>query len=107
MAIDEQFTQWATLFFRSFRQNEVAAGLIETPASLTPGIQYVGVTPAASELLRSVDAGGVPAFVTSSLRRIAEDNGIDITSQWSPNQIVAAIRGKASIAESEPAATAK
>ncbi|MCX7168852.1 MAG: hypothetical protein NTY41_00795 [Proteobacteria bacterium] len=101
METDDQFAQWATLFIRGLHENETDAGVTEPQARTTPGVQYVGVTHAAGELLRSVDAGGVPAFVTSSLKQIAADNGIAVTLQWTPNEIVEAIREKASIDASE------
>ena len=56
---------------------------------------YIGITQAASELLQSIDAGGVPAFVTSSLIEIANENDITVPDHWTPNEIVAAIRAKA------------
>lgn len=100
MGIDDHFSTWAALFIRSCNDSELGTA----PAPTTPGIQYVGVTPAACELLRTVDAGGVPTFVTNNLKQIAADNGIDVTIQWSPNEIVEAIREKASIEESAPPA---
>ncbi|MBI5922684.1 MAG: hypothetical protein HY847_13705 [Betaproteobacteria bacterium] len=84
-----QFAQWVALLVNKFRE------------SRTPGIQYTGVTPAACELLRAVDAGGVPAFVTKNLVQIAKNNGIEADSRWTPNEIVGAIRGKAGIDASE------
>ncbi len=70
--------------------------LFRQPAPGVSGIQYTGVTPAACELLRAVDAGGVPGFVTNNLKQIARDNGVEVQIHWTPNEIVAAIRGKAS-----------
>jgi len=80
-----QFAQWIALFVNKCR------------AGKTPGIQYTGVTPAAGELLRSVDAGGVPAFATKSLLEIAKNNGIEVDSRWTPNEIVEAIRSVAGV----------
>jgi hypothetical protein len=65
------------------------------------GTRYEGITPAAGDLLRSVDAGGVPAFVTGNLRQIASDNGIEVGPGWTPNEIVDAIRAKVRDAEPE------
>jgi hypothetical protein len=87
---DEKLAKWAALFVDAYRQGDAGTGL--TGQS---GIQYSGVTQAACELLHAVDAGGVPAFVTAALRQIAEDNGIEITVEWTPNQIVESIRSKA------------
>lgn len=82
------------MFGRWFRK--VAAAPVGHPVSGSAGVQYTGVTPAACELLRAVDAGGVPGFVTKSLKQIARDNGIEVQIEWTPNEIVDAIRGKAS-----------
>lgn len=98
MQTDDQFEQWAALFLSGYAEREAGSG--GQPAAAGAGIQYFGITHSACELLRSVDAGGIPAFVTSSLIQIATDNGIAVTSQWSPNEIVDAIRRKA--ASSEP-----
>jgi len=94
---DDQFAQWAALFASSYGEN--AAHLVGHQVPIAPGVQYVGVTPAACQLLRAVDAGGVPAFVTKQLKQIAKDNGIDVTVDWTPNEIVEEIRKKASEAE--------
>lgn len=67
------------------------------PATPEPG--YEGISAAAGDLLRSVDAGGIPTFVTGNLRQIASDNGIEVGPGWTPNEIVAAIRAKVRDAE--------
>lgn len=54
-----------------------------------------GVTSEAQQLLASVDAGGVPVIVTNNLRRIAAENGVEVTSGMRPNDVVAALRQKA------------
>lgn len=83
-----QFAQWVALFINKCREGN------------TPGIRYTGVTPAACELLRVVDAGGVPAFVTKNLVQIARNNGIAVDTGWTPNEIVGAIRARAGIDDS-------
>ena len=102
MAIDDQFAQWAAAFIRGFRES--GTGLPDHSPHITPGIQYTGVTPAAGELLRAVDAGGVPAFVTSQLKLIAAENGIEVASHSTPNEIVQAIRQKATVGDSASSA---
>ena len=41
---------------------------------------------------RQVDDGGVPLYVTDHLKQIAEDNGIEVSEQDTPNSIVEALR---------------
>jgi hypothetical protein len=87
MSTDDQFAQWAALFVQS-------VSAVEEPPSASPVVPYKGITTAASALLRDIDAGGVPAFVTSNLKQIAKENGIDAGNAWTPNEIIAAIRAK-------------
>jgi hypothetical protein len=87
---DDQLAQWAGLFLARYSEE---TGADQTESDVV-GILYHGITPLASELLHSVDTGGVPAFVTSSLKQIALENGIVITDQSTPNQIIEAIRSK-------------
>lgn len=105
MESDDQFAQWAARFISWY--GDKASGRVGHPAPITApitsGVQYCGITPAACELLRAVDAGGVPAFVTNNLKQIAKDNGIEVTIQWTPNEIVAAIRAKAGEQEASSA----
>ncbi len=99
MQPDDRFAQWAAAFLRSVSGGgDGATGAVQVPPAV-PGIPYDGITPAAGDLLRSVDAGGVPAFITGNLRQIASDNGIEIGPGWTPNEIVDAIRAKARDAE--------
>lgn len=90
MGSDEIFARWASLFVSSL-DNCNAENSCAEPAEPA----YTGVTPAASELLQSVDSGGVPAFVTSRLIEIACENGIEADADWTPNEIIEAIREKA------------
>lgn len=94
MDSNEKLAQWAALFVSACSETDPVIAPVGNSASV-PVALYPGVTPAASKLLQAVDAGGVPAFITSQLKQIAEDNGIEITGQWTPNEIVEAIRGKA------------
>ena len=90
MESDEKFAQWAALFVTAYDESVADNNSGEQAAPA-----YTGVTLAASELLQSIDAGGVPAFVTSSLIEIACENDITVPDYWTPNEIVAAIRVKA------------
>lgn len=92
MEPDEKLAQWAALFVRAQAEDEAILAATRRDAD---GASYPGVSAAADELLRAVDAGGVPAFVTGNLKRIAFENGIDVNPQWTPNEIVEAIRRKA------------
>lgn len=65
---DDQLAQWAGLFLARYSEE---TGADQTESDVV-GILYHGITPLASELLHSVDTGGVPAFVTSSLKQIPE-----------------------------------
>jgi hypothetical protein len=88
MSSDDDLAQWAALFMSSYAETPAAP----VAADLT---DYVGLTQSAIDLLQSVDAGGVPAFVTANLVQIALDNGVDISGQQTPNEIIELIRAKA------------
>lgn len=87
MQTDDQFAQWAALFVQS-------VGAVEESPPAVSVVHYKGITTTASDLLRGIDAGGVPAFVTGNLKQIALENGIEVGSTWTPNEIIAAIRAK-------------
>jgi hypothetical protein len=53
------------------------------------------LTPEAQELLRKVDAGGVPSFTTGNLERIARENGVDVSDGMTPNEIIDELRRRA------------
>ena len=46
------------------------------------------LTPEAEELLKSVEAGGTPAMMTNNLKRIAKENGIEVTPKDTPNSVI-------------------
>ena len=48
----------------------------------------VALTPDAEALLKSVTDGGVPAMMTNNLKRIAKDNGIEVTPKDTPNSVI-------------------
>lgn len=93
MPPDDGFSDWAALFLRNYGGDEA----LSAPArpSGAAGDAGAGLTQAARELLIAVDAGGVPAFVTSNLKQIALENGIEVTASSTPNEIIAAVRSKA------------
>ena len=61
----------------------------------TPRVVRRHLTREARALLRQADEGGVPMFVSQNLRRIANENGIDVTDAMTPNDIVEALRARA------------
>lgn len=95
MEPDGKLAQWAALFVKACSEDEAAATVPVGRPEPAAGARYSGVTESACELLRAVDSGGVPAFVTANLRQIAQDNGVDLTDEWTPNEIVDAVRNKA------------
>ena len=96
MPAADDLAAWAALFLDSYK--DAAAETAADGASAAGDAQYPQLTRAAGDLLRSVDAGGVPAFVTNNLKQIAKDNGIEFAAHWTPNEIIDAIRGKAAAA---------
>ena len=90
---DQKFTQWASLFVTALHADQAVAHQISRDQS-QEGMQYPGITPAAGDLLRAIDAGGVPAFVSAQLKDIARDNGVQLSDQLTPNDIIEAIRNK-------------
>jgi len=52
------------------------------------------LTPEADALLRSVDDGGVPGFISRNLERIANENGVEVTKQMTPTDVINALRAK-------------
>ena len=52
----------------------------------------VTLTKEANDLLATVDQGGVPGFMTNNLRRIAKENGIEVTPKDTPNTVIDNLR---------------
>jgi hypothetical protein len=62
---------------------------------LTPNA--AGLTPRAQQLLEAIDQGGVmPAFISARLRQIAEENGVAVSTQMRPDDVIEALRSVAS-----------
>jgi hypothetical protein len=71
------------------------AALPPAKPTVAPEVKPVtGLTKEASELLTSTDAGGIPAFMTANLRKIAKDNNIKVTNETTPNEVIAELRTK-------------
>lgn len=56
----------------------------------------------ADELLAKVDAGSVPAFVTKGLTKVANDLGIKVEKNHTPNDVIAAIKAQRQPPTPEP-----
>ena len=52
------------------------------------------LTREADDLLKSVNEGGVPSFMTNNLRRVARQNGIKVEANTTPNDIIEALQTK-------------
>lgn len=78
--------------------NPVPAELTVDPQSPynPPGVTgETGLSSDAAALLDSLDAGaGVPAFITKKLEKIALDNGLVVTRQTTPGEIIQQLRDK-------------
>jgi hypothetical protein len=59
------------------------------------------LTTEAQQLIDAADRGGVPGFISNNVRRIAEENGVRITPDMTPNDVIDALRsaGQPSAAE--------
>jgi hypothetical protein len=53
------------------------------------------LTSEAKALLRVADGGGVPLFASQNLRRIARENGVEVTDETTPNDVIDALRSRA------------
>lgn len=54
----------------------------------TPNLIRNGQTDEVRNLLAKVGQGGVPLYMTDTLRRIADDHGIEVTPSMTPNDII-------------------
>ncbi len=50
------------------------------------------LTAEAEDVLATADRGGVPMFTSANLARIALENGVDVSSEMTPNDIMDALR---------------
>ena len=64
------------------------------------------LTPDAEALLKSVADGGVPAMMTNNLKRIAKENGIEVTSKDTPNSVINKLQTLKTTPKETPKATA-
>lgn len=73
------------------KQQTAEADTQKTTQQTTP---ESNLTPEAEELLKSVADGGVPAMMTNNLKRIARENGIQVTPQDTPNSVIEKLQAK-------------
>ena len=50
------------------------------------------LTAEALQVIASADQGGTPMFTSANLARIAKENGVDVSSDMTPNDIIAELR---------------
>jgi hypothetical protein len=55
-------------------------------------VSQSGLTREAIALLNAADAGGVPVFASQNLRRIASENGVEVSAEMTPNEILDQLR---------------
>jgi hypothetical protein len=79
---DDHFSRWAGLFVEAYERQTRQT--------------YCGLTPAAVQLLQAVDKGGVPAFISPAMVTVAQENGVAVAGDWTPNQVIEALRSKVS-----------
>jgi hypothetical protein len=74
-------------------QNAAKESVLAPEASPSANVREASasLTDEALELVRKVDNGGVPAYTTANLERIAAENGIEVKSGMTPNEIVEAL----------------
>jgi hypothetical protein len=53
---------------------------------------YAPLTAEALQVIAAADQGGTPMFTSANLARIANENGIDVSSDMTPNDIIAELR---------------
>ena len=50
------------------------------------------LTAEALQVIAAADHGGTPMFTSANLARIAKENGVDVSSDMTPNDIIAELR---------------
>jgi hypothetical protein len=66
-------------------QNDDSAGLVAFT-------QEADLTAEALDLLKKADNDGVPAFMTENLTRIARENGVQVSPEMTPNDVIGRLR---------------
>jgi hypothetical protein len=50
------------------------------------------LTEEAQQVVAAADRGGVPMFTSANLARIAQENGVEVSADTTPNDIIEALR---------------
>jgi hypothetical protein len=70
--------------------------LAELEARMAEATRASGVHPPltaeALQVIAAADQGGTPMFTSANLTRIAKENGVDVSSDMTPNDIIAELR---------------
>jgi len=70
--------------------------LAELEARMASATRADGVHPPltaeALQVIAAADQGGTPLFTSANLARIAKENGVDVSSDMTPNDIIAELR---------------
>lgn len=70
--------------------------LAELEARMASATRADGVHPPltaeALQVIAAADQGGTPMFTSANLARIAKENGVDVSSDMTPNDIIAELR---------------
>jgi len=70
--------------------DEPPGGRSLSPSPAGPGGS--ALTPEAQALVDKAAQGGVPLYMTANLARIAEENGVAVSAEMTPNQIIDELR---------------
>jgi hypothetical protein len=60
-------------------------------ATWADGVQQP-LTAEALQVIAAADQGGMPMFTSANLARIAKENGVEVSSDMTPNDIIAELR---------------
>jgi hypothetical protein len=63
-----------------------------SPAAQDDASPVSHLTPEARALVEQAMQGGVPLYTTANLARIAEENGVSVSAEMTPNHIIDALR---------------
>jgi hypothetical protein len=66
---------------------------VRTESNVT--VPKTPLTQEARDLLAKIEAGGIPMYVNSNLEKIARENGIEVTSQMKPEEVIERLKTKA------------
>lgn len=97
MSTDADFAEWAAMFLQRI-DAAPATPTIDVAAPEQLARDYAlhviddGLSPDARALLHAVDTGGVPAFMTNTLKRIALEHGLTVVASTTPNDIIFALQ---------------